>query len=543
MASSLSIDRDDDNVESEDVSAPDIPSPLDDRVIQAIQSARVDEVGGGYSIRPARLAAKLGISMEDACAELCGLLAAVGGGEGGASFRFDKMDEKTVMVFHFPADFARRAANYRRKEDFSETLRRIGYVALRVLQIVTAFGLILSLLILCVAAIAGLVAAMIALSRSGNSGRNESQRMMHQIRSLFFTIRQLLWCFALFGPDDGGEGSFYREIAYDASLCFSVICGSPTNIFYWIRMNQLSRRRQRAIRGWGCRPVVITEDAYGVEGVSFVRRGDTGQNQPVLNVPVEVPAEHRGLLSVAVEFLFGPIPFQPGPTDEERWKMRAAYIVSYLSTHSGVSLQRLCLYADYPPKSVTDLAHISEQGLAIVAHFNGVPTQSLNSKTSLQNATFAFPELLTESELASQYSDFSTEGHDGVGLLSILYRKDPVRRSGRGELPDYLKESLFRLTSLPSNLFWQCLLLGSLNLVGVFMLQQSIDRGGTLEVDEQTTNGYIMKRLTIPVLRFYAILFFVLPCTRLAVILHLNSRRRKRNTRRASLLVALADDQ
>jgi hypothetical protein len=43
------------------------------------------------TVHPARVAALLGISVEDATAELCSLLAAVGGGHGGASFAFVKL--------------------------------------------------------------------------------------------------------------------------------------------------------------------------------------------------------------------------------------------------------------------------------------------------------------------------------------------------------------------------------------------------------------------------------------------------------------------
>jgi len=62
------------------------------------------------TIAPARLAAAVGLSIEDATAELCGLSAAVGGGYDGATFAFHQAatnDTRTpppppVMVFTFP---------------------------------------------------------------------------------------------------------------------------------------------------------------------------------------------------------------------------------------------------------------------------------------------------------------------------------------------------------------------------------------------------------------------------------------------------------
>ena len=46
--------------------------PLDEKVIQAVREAP------NLRIRPASLASTVGISLDDACAELCGLLSAVG---------------------------------------------------------------------------------------------------------------------------------------------------------------------------------------------------------------------------------------------------------------------------------------------------------------------------------------------------------------------------------------------------------------------------------------------------------------------------------
>ena len=102
-AQPLSMDRHDNESSVENET---IPPPLDDRVIQIVKSSKTRD-GSQFEIRPGRLAAELGMSVEDACAELCGLLAAVGGGNNGARFEFETIQGQTVMVFYFPLDFAK----------------------------------------------------------------------------------------------------------------------------------------------------------------------------------------------------------------------------------------------------------------------------------------------------------------------------------------------------------------------------------------------------------------------------------------------------
>jgi hypothetical protein len=109
------------------------------------------------------------------------------------------------------------------------------------------------------------------------------------------------------------------------------------------------------------------------------------------------------------------------------------------------------------------------------------------------------------------------------------------RRPTSTALPSYLNENLYRLTHLPANLFLRCVFLGTLNLVGVVLLGKSLGRGGMLEVDDKTLFVPFLLYGLMPVLRFYAVLFFVLPIGRLFVILVLNARRRTRNARRKLL--------
>ena len=73
----------------------------------------------------------------------------------------------------------------------------------KAIKILTACGLILSLFILTVAAMIGIVAAIVAMStnnQGGNSGGSAHQRnaLMRQLRSLFYTMREVCWLYALY---------------------------------------------------------------------------------------------------------------------------------------------------------------------------------------------------------------------------------------------------------------------------------------------------------------------------------------------------------
>jgi len=125
------------------------------KVVSAVRNSK------NLTIRPARLAAELGISFDDASAELCGLLAAVGGGEGGASFQFEKAEmspnpgvdanedafedaeggrakvaSAMSMVFKFPKDFETRAGAFRRREDFRSTCLQNAKIGFKLLKAV-----------------------------------------------------------------------------------------------------------------------------------------------------------------------------------------------------------------------------------------------------------------------------------------------------------------------------------------------------------------------------------------------------------------------
>lgn len=572
--------------------------PLDLRIIEVIESIP------NRTVRPGRLASDLGISIEDASAELCGLLAAVGGGTDGATFRFEKTGPTTTessssisgsvltMVFTFPPDFKRRALNKRRQDDLAHIVQGLLKIVIKALKIVTAAGLILSLLIVCIVLIAGFVAALVALSRGGGNRRHHSA-LINQIRHIIILVRQVLWCYALFGPvgpnnEEGtnGQDPFLREVAYDLWLVLSVCCGNPASIFYWIRASELNRRRSRSFRSWGSNSSSSSStwnnnDTY--HGVTVISSQNRWQNEseesssflPTTSGGIVGTNEHRGLLSVAVEFLFGPTPFVPGPTKEEIWKLRASYIIEQVTKQKYVALKDMAPYIDNPPNNgsillngtTTSSSIIVSQCLSIVSYFNGIPTTTTQTHDEdntddkggvVDNpleAKFIFPELCAEASVATRYDPGEDDTDDGT-WASILYsttthssagaRASPtVRRvqassTSLSSLPQYLKENRYKFTQLTYQQLVQCVVLGSLNLIGVVWVGQMISPGGVLDFIATIPlwNLFFCRGL-YPILRFYAVLFFMLPIGRLIVIIILNSLRKERNRRRINMLTEL----
>ena len=521
MMEHLSVEHS--NADPVDTSQP----PLDERVLSIIRSCK------HLTIRPARVASELGISVNDACAELCGLMGAVGGGHNGASFAFERVEKgPPTMVFTFPNDFEKRARHTRRKQDFYQTMYKVMSVLIKGLKIVTAFGLVLSLLILTVAGIIGTVAVIIALSRGGGSDQHRAS-MFRRVRSMFYTIRQLLWCYAMFGDNFEGHDPFMSEIAYDASLCLSMCCGNPASFLFWIRAGQLNRRRARATRSWG--RGFGRHDAGTTEiGALIQQDAHRGENGDVITNS----EEYRGILSVAVEFLFGPIPFNPGPTEPEKWKLRGAVIMEHASKQGSSSLQELGPFADSPAKSLNDDSSMVTNGLAIVAHYNGVPEQN-DSFNNTSKAKFVFPELVAEANHVTQFDD-TLDLDDGTFDYLLFNPAVTIVPQQRSCLPSFLQERRYRLTHLQSKQLFHCIGLGALNWIGVVCLRQSLQFGGILQ---QAMNGSPVVTFLVdwlcPVLIFYANLFFILPVGRLGVILILNWFREGRNRKRSEIAEAL----
>ena len=92
-----------------------------------------------------------------------------------------------------------------------------------------------------------------------------------------------------------------------------------------------------------------------MSGVAMMREGSWGQNEEfnrrTNQIVCEQQQQQRGLLSIAVEFLFGPNDTRNSPmsTKElDKWKFRASVIISLSSKSpgSGVSLRDLLPFVD-----------------------------------------------------------------------------------------------------------------------------------------------------------------------------------------------------
>lgn len=560
VRSSLSIDRRDeeeDGIDDEEDKAlgAAMKTPLRTQILQVVRSSP------DFRIRPARLAHELGISVTDASAELCGLLQAVGEG---STFTFeDSGGGVSTMVFTFPPDFERKAMRRELQEDWKQTLKDGVRFMVKFLKVLTAFGLILSTIIVSIAGMMALVAAFVALSRGGD--RRATHRISRQLHDVFLMVRQLLWCYAMFAPD-GSEGSssssaqqdpFFREAAYDTSLIIGICCGNPMSMWFWLRASHLRQRRRRIARGWG-RAISSsynyndTSTSHNLEGVSLVRRGEWGQEE-ILPVP-RGPDDHRGLLSLAVEFLFGP-ETSPAPSDADRWRLRGTAVLakSQASGTSSVTLQELSPYVDYPPSSLDQTSKIVSETLLIVAHFNGVPAKADAGSAAgfpspdASQASFLFPELLGESHMnLTRYDNVECIQKASRPLVvenycrwqGLFFRQDDEAVSSSPltvptiHLPGFLFEDPMVFTALSSKDFFRCFFVAILNLLGVIWFAQALELGGILEgfLPPQVTNG--LQWALIPVLQFYSKLFFLVPTLRLGFILVWNEMCMIRNRRR-----------
>jgi len=522
--------------------------PLDERILDLVEK-------NPSKVYPTRLVTELGLSHEDASAELCGLLAAVGSD---ASFKFEclgdddssnntqRRAEIMVMCFSFPKDFRKKAKRSRAKLTFWNTFWNIATFASKLLKILTAFGLIISLLIVTIAAMIGLVAVLVAMSR-GEGNRHQNYELTRSIQRLFFSMRQLLWCYAMFGHHSEGQDPFLREMAYDLTLMTSFGYGDSGLFWFWWHSNQMSRRRYNRQRTWG--RVLQQQSNYGdIQGVSIrsERRWDDVSNASTsqdLNIEA-TPNEHRGMLSLAVEFLFGPIPFAPGPTSAQKWKLRAAVIMELYSKNGSVSLQELGPFLDAPPSSFddnnADEVKLRVGSLAIITHFHGIPKQQKGSNASSnkedEQPRFSFPELLAESMHAANYEE-SLTSDDGT-WRAFLFVPDVVvvQPNQQGELPSSLQEQRYRLTMLTCKQFLQCVIAGLLNLIGVWWLSLSLGLHGVLaDLIHDPSIVYILGHTVVRFLRYYSVLFFALPIGRLLLICGFNFVREKRNRNRADL--------
>lgn len=543
--SSVSIDGENEMENSDSNDA----TPLRLKILELVKESP------NHTIRPSKLSQKLGLSINDANAELCGLLQVVGDG---SSFHFETIGATPIMVFTFPPDFERRALREQRKRDWIASLRDFGEWLIKAIKVLTAFGLIISIVIVSIAGMLALIAAFVALSRGGRNTRGSTNRLANQMHNLFLTVRQLLWCYAMFGPDSSGQDPFFREAAYDSWL---VLCGDPRSFFFWWRASHLRQRRQRYTRGWGSHIAGSYEDAHSdVEGVTLIQRNRRTGEGEVQRVPN--PRENHGLLSSLVEFLFGPS-ISPEPSEADKWRLRQAVIVDKATKNKdmSVSLLELVPFSDSPPKSLDDNLVVMQQGLAVVAHFNGVPCSKMLDQLTTDgenNALFTFPELISESHETAQYVDtlLLQQGQELPENQSrwsnFLYTEekasettvsDNARRELQSfDLPIFLYERPRSFSLLSRNQFWKCFLIAILNFVGVIWFSQSIQPTGILHGYLNASVNRALRTILLPVLMFYAHLFLLIPFSRMIYLMLWNEQCRKRNEKRA-LLAALLGNQ
>jgi hypothetical protein len=262
---------------------------------------------------------------------------------------------------------------------------------------------------------------------------------------------------------------------------------------------------------------------------------------------------------VAVEFLFGPTK-SPGPSPADKWRLRGAVIVhQYIQANIdnkdsiAISLEELSPYSDTPPKSLQDTSRILSEGLLVVAHFNGVPSESSASSSpsspsnsnptkDIIKARFTFPELIAESHIATRYDEANKCEDDS--WEGLFYHKEPSSACNRrtGEIiPSFLQERRYCFTQLEQKQFLYCFSLGVLNFLGVLFFAQALQPGGVL-VDPLGSAGTFLNSTLIPLLQFYAKLFFALPAGRLVLLAMWNQLIKRRNQRREKLAAALQSE-
>jgi hypothetical protein len=524
------------------------------------------------SIRPAMLVQELGISVNEASSILCSLMAAVGS-EASFTFEHPTNDQTTtssqhasvpIMVFQFPPNVRTRLERQQKQQDLKEVLRTAAGILWKLLQILTALGLLLSLCIISIAAVLTLVAALVAVSRDRRNahGRNT---IIREIRNIIIALRQFAFLYVLWGPSENDhESSMRHELAYDFWLVSSICCGNP--LFFFYRASILNQRRHRGrYRNWGrsfYRSQWDQGEESGIDGVRLIRSNrwseddDTGSSSRS-----DSTSEYKGLLSVCVEFLFGPT-VSPRPTEVEKWKLRSAVILEHCDSNNvnntgAVTLKELSPYADHPPKSLDDTNSIQSQGMIMVSYFNGVPSQ--NASTSSKNPDmnngpqFIFPELASEGIISSRTTDWKQPPNmETLSLTKIL--KDVLfvspappnggrslrdDASSSSSLPPYLYEHPVSFTKLSMQQFLKALGLVLLNAIGVYWMNQSCQPNGMLSELLGPPTTATLQWTLLPLLIFYAKLFVVLPLLRLAYILSQNYVRMQRNMRRRSLAEAL----
>jgi hypothetical protein len=476
-------------------------------------------------------------------------------------------------------DFQQRFRRNRRRSEIRDALRELGILLVKTIQVVTALGLFVSLLIVAAAALVAAVAALVAMTRygggSGGNGSGAGGRYLRQhVRTACDTFRNCLWCYAVFAPgrNHGQDGAgpnpdpFWRGLAADLSLLCGCFRGNPLSVWYWLHFRERMRQQQPRTRTRSMQPYhgIHRMRRWGSDDDNVDGARDLNGSAGSSSADYASALGERGLLSVAAEFLFGPTPFSPGPTSAERWRIRARVIVDK-SGRGPVSLADLSPFVDDPPSSILDHPAVVGRGLVLVSHFRGIP--SLSTTTSSGTAaeegspqsTFVFPELLAESSflsgsLSSAYKSDTIEATWTTNLLYDAHSNESstalpststrsLPQSSATKVPSFLVERQYQLTRLTQRQFVVCTILVAINALGVLWLRQSVCGGGLLQGVQnpmRSALGCGLCRIVVPVLHFYSIVFVALPLARLALVALWNVQIQRRNRRRRSLAQELA---
>jgi len=559
------------NISSSDINNHDNETPLDSRITEVIRNK------SKFTIRPAELASELGISIDDANAELCGLLRAVGST---ATFQFDsipisktsfnsnnKNSNKmtTVMTFTFPPDFEQKASATRRKENIRDLWWNLIHASFKIFKVFVAFGLIISFAVVMIGGMCLFIATVIAMSRggNGNGGMNSQhhRRLMGNVRAMWFSLRQLFWVFYIGGGFDLVEGGGVVD-PFIAETAFTLSMWSPSSIWFWLRMYRIRNRRVRMNRGWR---TSNASDRHGYES-SLDGNNDlldiNGNSHGSIttrwsNYVNRQQQDERGLLSIVVEFLFGPTPFHPGPTDYTKWKIRETFIIetSSIQQDQAINMVQFLPFVDYPPTIITESQQSLRNNynskernecLKIITHFNGVPYMAAQQSSSDGNSAshdayhFVFPELiLSESDGLNKENDQSPlEAEDNNAPNSFFYTNNTgytlsTQMVARSQMKNYLHENRYVLTKLTKSDFYRCILMNTFNFIGLLMIWNSI-QDGVLEIRDKHSLQFNIIKYLLLLLMFYAKLFFILPLGRMLILLVLNHNIKTRNERRMS---------
>ena len=576
---------------------------LDFRIVEVIKKNGCTPQTKRYKIRPAQVASELGISIDDASAELCGLMRAVGKS---ASFLFESIPvnnstisipshsgrnmkrSTTVMIFDFPTDFERKAYLTKRRESLREIVWNFMCALFKVLKVIVAFGLIISAMVVVIYAIVIMLALIVGFARAGGREmHHHANRIQMSLRMIFYMMRQFYWIYMIIRGFDQIDtvDPFIADIAY--TLAF--IC-NPYSYWMWFRMMNRRRYRNRATRGWrssssGFMQRSTWNQPYTNNQETEVNNTYSFNNRFMNNVQSSHHSDERGILSNAVEFLFGPTPVQPGPNELEKWKLRESFILSQISKteNQAISILQFLPFVDHPPPNadMDELRRSStmrSECLNIITHFNGVPYNegirlSKEERKSSQDVKFAFPELLSlhsenligEVRFPITNSEFDEELNHSFLYASdensdqIIMNTHTTSFSGRGHVlggskgriiariqkektpatqPKFLLEKKYSFSKLTKNQFYQCIRLNIINCIGLIITLKLVQKS-ELKSQLPLTQGFLISFTKS--LYLYANFFFILPLCRMLVLVVLNKFIMRRNSRREAFATQFAD--